>query len=245
MVEFVAVLLLGVVSSFLSNISGGGGALILLPTLLHLKVPPLQAIGTIKLGAIGIIMGSVAGARHKGVVRRDFIKPLLIITIITSVLGPQLSLIPGENVAKLASSVLIIITALASLASWRMAGASRTATKWQRYSGYALFFIISMLFAGFGSGLGILVNYVLIGFLGMTAVETISTRRVIQIVGIPLQLVSFVSQGEVNVPLGIALIIGTALGGFMGMNMAIKKGNEFVKKAMALVSIILVISLFV
>lgn len=245
MIEFIAVLLLGIVASFLSNISGGGGALLLLPAMLHLGVPPLKAIGTIKLGAIGLIAGSIMSARHKGVVRWDYLKPLLIITVVTSIIGPQLAFVPSDNTLILISSIIIVITAAATLASWRMAGFAREVTKWQKYWGYTVFFLISTVFAGFGSGMGILVNYVLIGFLGMTAVQTLSTRRVLQIIGIPLQLIFFIGQGAVDIPLGIALILGTAIGGFLGLNTAIRKGNTFVKRAMAVVSIILVISLFV
>ncbi len=244
MEDLILVFLLGIVSSYLSNISGGGGYFILLPALLHLGIPPLPAIGTIKFGAIGMMFGSFVSAKNKNVIRRDYLKPLIIITAITSILGPQLAFAPSDEAVKLISSIIIIITALASLASWRMAGNSREVTKRQKYLGYGLFFILSTVFAGFGSGLGILVNYVLIGFLGMSAVETISTRRAVAIVGIPIQLIFFIGHGEVNIPLGFALVLGCAIGGFLGLNTAIRKGNMFVKRAMALVAIILVISLF-
>ncbi len=245
MVELVFVFVLGVVSSFLSNIGGGAGYFILLPALQLLGVPPTAAIGTIKFGGVGIMVGSMVSARNKNIIRKDYLKPLLILTVIASIVGPQFTFLFSDNAVKVISSIIVVVTALASIASWRIAEGSRKVTPKQKYGGYLLFFIISVVFSGFGSGLGILVNYVLIGFLGLSAIETISTRRFLGLLSLPLQLIFFLGHGAVNIPLGSTLFVGTAVGGFLGLNLAVKRGNVFVKRIMAAVALILVITLFI
>lgn len=245
MAEFALVFLISIIASFLSSIGGGAGNFILLPALQLLGVSPTLAIGTIKFGAIGIMVGSSMGARNKGVIRKDYLKPLLILIIVASILGPQLTFLFAEDTVKVISSTIITITAIASIVSLRMVDGARKIANWQKYTGYILFFIANLFFAGFGAGMGVLVNYILIGFMGMSPVETISTRRVLGLISIPLQLIFFLGNGAVNIPLGFAILIGTAIGGFIGINTAIKKGNTFVKRAMAAVAIILVITLFI
>src|SRR3989338_9459661 len=79
--------LIGLVTSFLSNISGGGGALILLPTLIKFGLSPLDAIGTIKIGTLGLVAGSAFSTRSKNVVRHDHLVPMLVIVAIASIVG--------------------------------------------------------------------------------------------------------------------------------------------------------------
>lgn len=242
--ETLAVILLGFTSSFLSNISGGGGALITLPALIALGIPPLEAIGSIKIGALGLVFGSVAKLKGTDTVRKDYLYPLIAIAITASILGPQISTQLNDEAVKLISSIFIVITACASLASWKLASNNRNVSKLSRRIGYFLYFLTLTVLSGFGSGLGILINYVLIGFLGMTALETLSTRRVVGLIGLPLQLIAFVVTGHFNLAVGLALLVGSLAGGYLGLHVAIKRGNEFVKKAMAIASILLVLSLF-
>lgn len=237
--------LIGLIASYLSNLSGGGGALLILPALLAMGVSPLAAIGTIKIGSLGLVAGSIASSKDKGVIRKDYIYPLLAIVAVASILGPRISLGLDESKVKLISSTFILLTASVALVSLRFDTRRREISRVSRFAGYGLYFVSTSILAGFGSGIGILSNYILIGLLGMSPIETVSTRRVVGLVGVPLQLLVFAIGTQLNWTLGISLLIGNAIGGYFGMNAAIKQGNMFIKKAMALTSIILVISLFI
>lgn len=244
MVE-VLVFAAGFLASFLSGMAGGGGIIITLPLLLALNVPPLQAIGTAKLGTLGLLVGSFFEVRGKSIVRKDYLWPLVTIAAVASLLGPQLSLRLDSDTVKAVSSAMIIFTALVSLASWRIAGKRRNVSKLSKYSGFALYFFLTTLLASFGSGIGLLSTYALIILLGMTPIETIATRRIVGLVGTPLQLLSFIAAAQVDYRFGAALFLGSLLGARLGLRISLKRGNEFVKKAMAVTSLLLVISLFI
>lgn len=237
--------LIGLVASFLSNISGGGGSLIVLPSLLAMDVPSKTAIGSVKLGNVGLVLGSAASSRKQEVIRRDYLWPLIITAVFAAILGPLISLRLPDETVKLISSIFILATAASCFMTWRMAAVRQEVSIRSRYVGYAAYFVAITTLSGFGSGVGMLNTYILIGFLGMTPVEAISTRRIVGLVGLPLQLSLFIGSGNVNVPLGLGLLVGSLIGGYAGMHVAIRQGNEFVKRAMAVVSILLVASLFI
>lgn len=245
MLEIIVVGLIGLITSFISNISGGGGALMLMPALLHVGLSPLTAVGTIKVGSLGLVAGSITGSKNKQVVRKEYFIPMLAIVTVASIIGPRLIIEFSEVNVKLLSSILIVITALLSITTWRRASESRQVTNLQRNTGYFLYFVCTVVLAGIGSGVGIISNYVLIGLLGMSALETIATRRAAGLIGVPLQFLAFAISGHIDYKLGIALLIGSTIGGYIGMHTAIKQGSEFIKRVMAVVSIGLVFSLFI
>lgn len=245
MFEIILVGLVGAVSSFLSNISGGGGSLIMLPLLLALGVPARSAIGAIKLGGVGLVLGSAASSKNKQVIRKDYLPALVATIVVAAILGPSLSLRFSDETVKNISAVLIVVTAVTSFATWRMAAEAREVTAKSRYVGYFVYFVAVTILSGFGSGIGVLNTYILIAFLGMTPLEAISTRRIVGMFGLPLQLVLFIGTGNIDIPMGLSMLVGCTIGGFFGMRAAIRKGNEFVKRAMAIVSILLVLSLFI
>ncbi len=237
--------LLGFASSILSNISGGAGSLILLPALLVLGVEPIVAIGTIKAAGIGLVVGTSFGSRKKKLIRKEHVKPLLVASIVASFLGPLLSLSLSNHSVKIISSALIIITALFSLYSWNKTAEAQKFSRKSEIVGYCLYFFSSLFLAGFGSGIGLLSTYILINIIGMSALEAVSTRRLVGLVAGPLQLLPFLLSHKVDVGLGIALLLGSLLGGYVGLHVAIKQGNEFIKRMTAISAIVLLIFAFV
>ncbi len=243
--ELILVFIAGLITSFASNISGGGSALILLPILIGLGLSPIDAIGTLLVGGVGFVIGSAMSTHARAIVRRDHIMPMIFIVAVSSVIGPLISVHLSQSSVKLISASMIIVVAIVSLLTWNAASHSRIVKPRSRYLGYTGYFITTILVAGFSSGISLLSNYILIGLVGMSAIETIATRRIAALVGVPIQLSIFAYTGHVNLRLGLVLAISSFIGAYLGMNYAIKKGNEFVKKMMAIVAIILVFSILV
>lgn len=244
MFDYLIIFLVGLVTSFASNITGGGGALILLPVLIWLGLSPIDAIGTIILGAVGFVIGSVFSNHARSVVRRDHVIQMVFIVAIASIIGPLVSVHLPQTSVKAISGALIIFTAIASLLTWKVASHARRVSPESRYIGYGVYFITSTLVAGFTSGIGLLSNYILVGLVGMSAIETIATRRIAGLIGVPVQLSIYTYFGHVHLAIGLTLALSNFIGAYFGINYAIKKGNSFVKKAMAITAIMLVVLLF-
>lgn len=244
MLEYLLIFIVGLLTSFASNITGGGAALILLPVLIGLGLSPIDAIGTIILGAVGFVIGSTISKPARGHIRRDHVIPLTLIVTAASVIGPLISInLPADGV-KAVSGILIIATAIISLLTWNQASHARGLSRRSHLSGYALYFVTSILLAGFASGVGLLSGYILIGLVGLSSLETIATRRVAGLIGVPIQLLIYAVSGHVDLVFGLILTVANFIGAYYGINYAVKKGNDFVKKAMAVSAILLVITIF-
>lgn len=239
--DYIFAFLLGLIPGFLSNIAGGGAGLIAVPSLMALGLSPISAIATTKFGAVGFIAGSGISGHARKLTRYDHAKPLIFIAIITSVIGPLISMKLSQSHVKSLIAFFIILTACVSLASIKKSYISKEVSKSSRRVGYILFFLSSTMGAGFASGMGLLGNYILILLLGFSALETIATTRTIGIIGTIIQLLIFVKGGNIDYALGSLLLVGSFIGGYFGMHFAVKKGNDFVKKAMAVFAVVLVI----
>ena len=216
----------------------------MLPVLIGLGLSPIDAIGTIILGAVGFVIGSAVSRHARGIVRRDHIVPMIFIVAAASLIGPFISVNLSQNTVKAISGSMIILTAVVSLLTWSRASHSRSVSLSSRYFGYSLYFVTSTLLAGFSSGIGLLSNYILVGLVGMSAIETIATRRIAGLIGVPIQLGIYATTGHVHLVFGLLLSLSSFFGAYFGINYAIKKGSDFVKKAMAATAIVLVILTF-
>lgn len=244
MIEYVIAFFIGLAVSFGNNVAGGGGGMILIPAMIALGLSPIEAVATTKLGAVGFIVGSLISGEARKLTRYDHIKPLIILTMVAAVIGPLISVNLSQSHVKTISAIFIIIAAAASLITIRMPAHSRQVSRNSKYIGYFLVFITSILLSGFGSGMGLLGNYILMGFVGFSALETIGTARILGIVSLPIQLLMFVSSGHVKYDYGLILAVSGLIGAYFGLQYAIKKGDLFVKKSMAAVAILLVIAIF-
>ncbi|OGL34682.1 hypothetical protein A3F65_03205 [Candidatus Saccharibacteria bacterium RIFCSPHIGHO2_12_FULL_47_16b] len=238
------IFLVGLVTSFLAGLSGGGAGLIILPVLIGLGLGPIESLGALKMGLIGLVVSSLFSKSARPHVRKDHLRPLILIAAVASVLGPLLAFNLTDSQVKFFSGGLILVVAVASLLTWKIASHTRQVSKKSEYIGYASYFVGGAVLAGFGAGVSLLNNYIVIGLLGMSSLESISTRRMVGLVAVPIQFLMFALGGQVNYPAGWILIGAMAIGGLLGLNYAVKKGNEFVKKVMAATAIVLVILLF-
>ena len=93
-----------------------------------------------------------------------------------------------------------------------------------------IYFFI-MIFGGFfGQGTGPMIFYVLTFFLGFTLIEVLATGIIPWFILSVSSLVIFGFNGIINYKIGIILLIGMAIGGYAGAHVALKKGNQWIKR---------------
>ena len=83
-----------------------------------------------------------------------------------------------------------------------------------------------------------MIFYVLTFFLGFTMIEILATGIIPWFVLSISSLVIFALNGIIDYEIGIILLIGMALGGYIGAHMALKKGDLWVKRLFVLFVII-------
>lgn len=233
------VLLIFMVSLFastLSGIAGSGGGFIVTPFLLLLGLPVPNAIAISKMGGIGVTFGSLMAFRGKGLVRKQLLVPLIIITCLAAFNAgwviPHIDPVLFERIIGVALLLLtptLFIRKPAFQPGQRSAGARRL--------GYLLFTIVTGVQTIIGTGLATFINLILMFCFGLTALEASATKRFTQSIQAVIVFLLLLVQGYVIFSYGIAILVGAFIGGNLGSKFALKKGDKFVKFILAVVMV--------
>lgn len=224
----------GVLASILSGMAGGGGGLISAPFFILIGLPPQIAVATTKFGSLGLTLGSIAKFRKTEYVRKDYVIYLSILSIVAALIGSNLLLITNNAFIE----KLVGLTMLIALPFIFIKDAGLVSSKpknFQEVIGYVSYFIVLILQAAFGAGVGMLLTVVMINLLGFTALESSATRRIPGFLLASISLLVYIFSGVVYYSYGLAMLAGMLLGGYIGTHIAIKQGNKFVKIVYAII----------
>lgn len=234
--------LLSIFSSTLSAIAGGGGGLIMGPALMLLGLPPQIAVATSHFGGFGLSMGALSGFRKSGNIQKAFLLPLSILALAGSFVGVRILLEINEDALRVV--IALIVLSILPMLFLKDIGLERfVTTRRRRGIGYTLYFVAITLTSAFGSGIGLLIMPVLMIGMGFTALDASATKRVPGAIAAAASLVMLIIAGKVWFGAGLAIMIGTFIGGRIGAKVAVKKGNGFVKIVLAFVAVAMVVKL--
>lgn len=235
-ITLLLVLLAGVVAGFFDSILGAGG-LISVPSLVFLGLPPQVAIATDRLGTIGQTLAALLKFWKK--IAWKYVPVLAVISLFGSVIGANilLNINPKMLQAAIGAFLLVLLPVIFLKQDIGVKHVKRG--KSRALFGLAIYFFI-MIFGGFfGQGTGPLVFYALTYFLGFTMIEVLATGTVPWLVLSVSSLMIFALNGLVDYRIGIVLLAGMTIGGYIGAHLALKKGNLWIKRLFVLFVIML------
>jgi uncharacterized membrane protein YfcA len=226
---------MGVLSSLLSGMSGGGGGFITIPYyLLVVGLPPANALATAKMGGIGMSIGAMTAFRGKGLVHKNLVVPFMILTVIFATVSawliPKLDPIMFQKIIGVAL-ILLIPTLFIKKAAFQPGDRSKPFI----VVGFIAYAIFSFLQTLIGTGMGSILVLILMFLFGLGALEANATKRVAQSLQSVILFVLLAIQGLVFWWHGLAGTIGAIIGSHIGTHIAIKKGAGFVKVMLAVV----------
>ena len=211
--------------------------------MLLLGIPPYAAVSTPKMGAVGISLGSAYKFRETKLTNWKLVPILLAIALVAGVVGANLLIkIPEQYLDKIVA-VLLIVSLVALHSKKDLGIVANTTSKLKRAIGYVAYFISEMSRAAVGSGFGMLTGITLTYFFGLTMLESTATKRLAGIVVTVAALITFLTQGIMDIPVGIALFFGCLIGSYIGTHYAIKLGDAWVKYIFTIFAIIMSITL--
>ena len=218
--------------------AGGGGGLISAPFFILIGLPPQIAVATTKFGSLGLTLGSIAKFRKTEYVRKDYVIYLSVLSIVAAIIGSNLLLVTNNAfIEKLVGATMLIALPFIFI---KDAGLVSSKPKnFQEVIGYVSYFIVLILQAAFGAGVGMLLTVVMINLLGFTALESSATRRIPGFLLAAISLLVYIFSGVLYYSYGLAMLAGMLLGGYIGTYIAIKKGNKFVKIIYAIIVAVL------
>lgn len=222
------VLFTGIAAGFFDSTTGAGG-LISVPALVFLGLPPQVAIATDRFGTIGQSLTAMFKFWQAKKIIWKYVPVLTITSLLGSVIGANILLNTDPKILPRVIGFLLIILLPLIFLKPNVGIQRMGVSKSKEIFGLLIYFFI-MIFGGFfGQGTGPLIFYTLTYFLGLTMIEVLGTGIIPWFMLSLSSLIIFALSGIIDYSNGIFLIIGMAVGGYIGAHVALKKGDLWVK----------------
>ena len=233
-------------ANWFSALSGGGAGLIQFPMLIFLGLPFGVALATHKVASVALGVGATFRHLKESHLERRFSLIILSAGLPGVVLGATTILKIPPDYAQFALGVLTLGLGIYSVFTPKL-GLEHTP---KNRSGRALasgvvgLFIVGFLNGSITSGTGLFLTMWLVRHFGLDYKRAVAYTLV---------LCGLVWNGTGALVLGMigqiawdwmpALLAGSLIGGYMGSHYAIKKGNQWIKRAFEIVTILIGIKL--
>jgi len=240
--EQLLIFIISLVANLFSALSGGGAGLIQLPALIFLGLPFGLALATHKVATIALGIGATARHLKDNKIERDLALLILLAGLPGVVLGASFILQIPENIAKMALGLLTMGLSIYSFFSPDLGQAIELKNRHRK--GYVIggltLFLIGILNGSLTSGTGLFVTLWLIHWFGLD--YKLAVAYTLVFVGLFWNASGAVTLGLLGdiywlwIP---ALLLGSAIGGYIGAHLSIVKGNKVIKRSFEIVTFLI------
>jgi uncharacterized membrane protein YfcA len=219
---------IGALAGFV-NILAGGGSLLVLPVLIFLGLPTAMANGTNRVAILIQGLAAVAGFHQLKVFPWRISLLAAIPAVLGAVLGANLAIaVPDELFKQILAGVMIAVLILILVDPARRLRETRKPMTPARRLFFAMGFFGVGIFGGFiQAGVGFLIISLML-LAGFDLVVTNAVKVLVTTIFTIAALIVFMVHGEVNYLLGVVLGIGSAVGGWLVIRFAVKKGHAWI-----------------
>jgi uncharacterized membrane protein YfcA len=232
----------GIAAAFVGGAAAGGG-LISTPILMLLGFPAHVAIGTNKLGALGLTGMSFHEYHKAEKIPYHIGFPVLLVVLAASVIGASsVMLVDAESLQKVFGFVMLAALGL-TLLDRKLGQAKRNMCHKKATLGMLLFLPIGLLSGLIGAGQGVLSVFVLVSFFGLSFLDGNGVKSFFSFFMVAVTAFIFAMNGFVDLFAGGVLFAGMVIGSRIGARTAIRKGDDWVKKFFLVLVSVLAIKL--
>ena len=232
------------------NALAGGGTLLTFPSLILVGMPSIQANATSTVALLPGAASSMWGYRREVSEHREWLKTLLIPSIVGGTLGSVLLLKTPEKIFASLAPFLVLFATLLFLFQTVTAGLKKEAVSGEiqgkRWVAVWLWQFAVAVYGGyFGAGIGILM-LVILGFLGLTDIHAMNGLK--NFFGMCINGIAagyFIWRGAVDWPAALVMMAGAIAGGFAGSGFARKIGKEKARAAVVVIGLSITVVLLI
>lgn len=237
----------GVVAGLL-NVVAGGGSFLTLPLMIFLGLSPSEANGTNRVGILSQNVAASYGFHRHGLFDRRAMLWSALPATVGAIFGTWLALeIPETAFQKILAGLMIVVT-LWSLKPEKKAPPKSDVEGEDPGEGVRLpalmigFFVVG-LYGGFvQAGVGFLV-LAATSMAGLDLVRGNAVKVVAILCFSVMALGIFAWQGRVVWSWGVALAVGTTIGGLLGVRLTVLKGHRWVRAVVTVAVIVFALRL--
>lgn len=245
LMQFLIVCPMVFLAGFLDSIAGGGG-LISLPAFLIAGVPPHMALGTNKMSSVlGTSMATWRFAKN-GYIQLKKVIWFIVAALIGSTIGANLTLHVSERIVEYMMIGVLPVVAFYVLRNKKMGDDTLAHTIPEKKSfliALAAAFVIGVYDGFYGPGTGTFLILVLTGAARYTMKEAAGTTKAINLSSNVAAIITFIINGKVIYPLGLAAGLCSILGNYIGSGMVMTNGHKIVRPLVLVVLTILFVKI--
>jgi uncharacterized membrane protein YfcA len=229
------------------NVVAGGGSFLTLPALIFLGLPPTVANGTNRVGLLFQNSGAVWSFTRRGVTQRAWLGLAAAPAVAGAILGTWLAIQIGDRSFQRILAFIMIVVSLWTI--WDPLSRRPLADTLPEMSrGGTLAF--GLAFFGIGVWAGFIqagVGFVILAattWAGLNLVSGNALKVLVVLTLTPVALAIFAASGKVDWSMGIALGLGTGVGGQIGVRLTVLRGHSWTKRVVTVVVVILALRLW-
>ncbi|MCB1098612.1 MAG: sulfite exporter TauE/SafE family protein [Verrucomicrobiae bacterium] len=236
------------------NVIAGGGSLLTLPVMIFLGIPESVANGTNRVAIFAQNVTAVSGFRKKGFSDFRLSFTLALAAVPGSVLGAQAGvLVRGETFNRILAVVMIAVIVLMAVQQRskeeaKHAAPVKTAGSVSLNRSRWIWGHIAMVGVGFyggfiQAGVGFLIMAVLSKLMKLDLVR-VNMHKVFVVGMFTLAaLIVFIIHGKIWWVTGLCLAVGNSLGGWIGSQLSVTKGEGFIRRVLYIALLVMAIKL--
>jgi uncharacterized protein len=229
------------------NVVAGGGSFLTLPVLLFLGLPATVANATNRVGVLAQNVSGVWGFHRHGALDWNFALWASVPAVLGAGLGVWMALlVPDFAFTRILSFAMLGMTLWSVWRSRRRGTSAAPATPApaQRQALTLIGFFCVGVYGGFiQAGVGFVI-LALTSAAGLDLVRGNAVKVLSVMLITVLSLAIFAGSGSVDWPRGLALALGNAVGGLLGVRMAVLKGHRWLERVVTATVILFALMLW-
>lgn len=238
----IIIFIVGIVAGFLGATVGGGG-MVAVPALLFLGFSPQASVAINKVGDIGAFFSAVGRYWETKKIDWKMAVPLAIISIISSAIGAQIMVKLPTGFLHNFIGIMILVYLPFFFFNKDLGLKPHRVSKARRTAGLAIYALLDVEGAIVGAGGGTVILLIMMYFFGYEIIRGYATNTPAEIFNAIIPAVIYGFYGFIPLVPAAVIFLGMLIGGLIGANTAIERGNAWVKSLFTLVIVASVIKL--
>ncbi|CAN5521872.1 sulfite exporter TauE/SafE family protein [soil metagenome] len=231
------------VAGFVDAIAGGGG-LITVPALLAAGLPTHLALGTNKGQSVFGATASVVSFARRGSIDRARAAPAFVLALVGAFAGAAIQLaVPSGPLRPIALGLLVAAAAMVALRPLFLRGERKSPTSPAPLIAGLIALSLGAYDGFFGPGTGSLLVIAYVTFLGDAMTSASGNAKVANFGSNLASVILFAIRGTVLWKISLPMAVGNSIGAAIGVRVALKRGDNFVRVVLLVVVVALVMKL--
>lgn len=242
-VGYVALFVVGFVAAII-NVVAGGGSFLTLPLLIFLGLPASVANGTNRVGVLAQNLSAVLGFHSHDVLPVRWATAVSMPALAGAAIGVWAALNVPDLAFRRILSILMLAMTLVTLLHRGVPTRPHAEPRSAWHPAIMAGFFLTGVYGGFlqaGVGFLALAMTTLAGF-DLVRGNAVKVFAVLLLT--ILSLVAFAGTGHVDWPAGLALALGNALGGLVGVRLAVLKGQRWLQAVVTVTIVVFAVLLW-